>query len=1165
MALQVFKNKNVPTWAENEFFKYLIEEFRNTNLDIGLFFNVFIEGTEIDTLIVSEKGLFIIEYKNYSGKLYASENGNWKISKLGGQEVTINQGRENVFQQLRRQRFSLMNLIKTRFTEIFHNSSLESKSMHHIGSYLLFEDLDPESQIDISDKAKIWLTILSKNKISDDFYHKRPSNLTFKRDEIINLSTVLKMELVQINDANLNELENVICPVCLYSTNCDKKFLSGEVLNIENRNIRLRTEDNIYNIYYNKKSILDNPFPIQRSDDTELKILDNIFDHFHNLRTQIPIMVNFFHLMKSEGADFEITSDTLIIIFPSWLYSVTSFANLDFCERNVLTKKFAESPSNKHIIRGNAVNESLGSILESPDNLDNAINKSKEYIKSQEAELIANEIESAELESKVETEINTIADWAADYNLRSYQSTEEFIISTKLGLKGKIDLILKDDNDRIVDIIELKSSKPDYNTGQVKEYHELQVTSYGIMVLLKQGERFQDIEGETPSVIYSGAEYNIRKPARFDSQIFAKVFKYRNILLNSEFSLILPDPYPHPMQYPNGCQNCGAKFICMDLCRIIQPEYCDETCFKHPANFEIFTSCSLQNGITENFRKDFIEWINILNEIRIINHNNYSGILLSDNSENLKNGKILEIKDFPKLLSSTDTYFLYELIIKNGNFSEFREFDLIILTDNYDIEKGSLNIGVIKKLSFESCQIQTKQKLRSAPKFIFPYYPDSLEFLNYVGLYKGFFNKSKLFRLLYNEMINDLLSEINIELLQGVPGSGKTTEIVNRIIEYSNRDEKVFVATFTNKAIDNIHQKLLAYNPDFNNRIYRFGNVNRYEETTSDDFDTSDDYHDIELLETQINNKTIFLSTLHSANSELITKLSNYEHVIIDEASQISIPMAFVPMSLANDILLVGDHFQLPPIFPEEILKEESYINKLQSIFELIWKNTENILPANKRRSLTTQFRMVKEIAAFPSKSFYSDTIQMGQNIDSEQTSFIISFNDQSSSSNLFEILDPKVPSVWVQVLNDTTADSNRSNDKEAELCARIVSDFIGSGVQPKNISIISPFRLQVNNIKNKIHNNLRDTFEDLSIDTIDRFQGSQSDIIIISLCSSGNNNFLVKDLRRFNVALTRARFKRIILGDINSFKKEESEHHSLIHNIINDGFTKLISAESFL
>ena len=79
-----------------------------------------------------------------------------------------------------------------------------------------------------------------------------------------------------------------------------------------------------------------------------------------------------------------------------------------------------------------------------------------------------------------------------------------------------------------------------------------------------------------------------------------------------------------------------------------------------------------------------------------------------------------------------------------------------------------------------------------------------------------------------------------------------------------------------------------------------------------------------------------------------------------------------------------------------------------------------------------------------------------------------------------------------------------------------------------------------------------------LQIDTIDRFQGSQNDVIIISLCTSDpENNFLVKDLRRFNVALTRPRFKRIILGDIQSFVSAEHENNQKIAGIINDGFTK--------
>ena len=89
MSLLVFRNKNRPTDAENRFFRYLISLFKDTNLDIGLFFNVFVDGTELDTLVASEKGIFILEYKNYSGKLFASENGEWRMLRPDGREVDV--------------------------------------------------------------------------------------------------------------------------------------------------------------------------------------------------------------------------------------------------------------------------------------------------------------------------------------------------------------------------------------------------------------------------------------------------------------------------------------------------------------------------------------------------------------------------------------------------------------------------------------------------------------------------------------------------------------------------------------------------------------------------------------------------------------------------------------------------------------------------------------------------------------------------------------------------------------------------------------------------------------------------------------------------------------------------------------------------------------------
>jgi len=1174
MSLKVFNNKNEATWAENELFQYLIKELENTNLDIGLFFNVFVDGTELDILIASEKGIFVLEYKNYSGKLFASENSDWKMLKANGKESIINKGRENVFQQLRRQRFSIMNLISGKFESIFPNHSRKSKSIDHVGSYLIFEMLDSSSELDVSLKATNWLKVLSKEYFADTFHHQRPSNLTFSKEEIFNLATVLKMDQAVVEKEDLEKVSDSTCPVCFYSTECHRKYLNGEIIEIDSRKIRIKSDDRIFNLHYNKNiskpvfqvtSTAENPLQSvseSQFDDTELKILTNVFEYFKSRNVNIPLEVNFFHLKNSNEYDFEISDETLIIILPSWLYSVTSFANLDFCERTVLTQKFSSAPSNHHILRGMAVNTGLDDIVEDPADIEKAKESARSYVQSRVIELIASDANAEEIDEAIETEVDALGGWAEDYNLRENKNTEEFIISPKLGLKGKIDLVLKDDENRIVDILELKSSTPDWKTGSIKEYHELQVVSYGIMVLLRQGKRFQDLKGETPSVLYSKATGNIQKPAKFDSDIFSKVFKNRNILLNSEFSLKLPDLYPHPMTHPNGCEKCGQKNICMDVCRIIQFEHCDSDCFKHPENPLIATSCSLKTGIEGNIPAQFKNWIDILNDTRILNHKKYAGIITAEKSVNSLNGKILEFKDLPVLESSSNNKYFYKHTLKSGNYSEFREFDIVLLSDNYDLEKAELNLGIIKKLTFNHCTIELNKELKYIPKYVFPYYPDRSEYLNFVGLYKGFMSDEKLYKIIDKSSFKDVLKNINIELLQGVPGSGKTTTVVNKTIELAEQNKKVFVATFTNKAIDNIHNKLIDRDENIGEKIHRFGRTQRIEDQFSES-SLKSDYHDTETLKKEVEGKTIFLSTIHSANSEVVSNLSNYDCVIIDEASQINIPMSFVPMSLSNNIQLVGDHFQLPPIFSEEIVEKSENQEPFVSIFEKIWNNTEGLMNSEERKNLFNQYRMVKEIIAYPSLLFYSDKITTDAKVELEQKEFINSINNEWESSALSDVIDPNIPSVWLQV-DSTDLDSARSNPGEADYCNKIIIDLLKTGVNPDQIGIISPFRLQVNTIKNNIYSSLGeenpDILDTIQIDTIDRFQGSQKDIILISLCSSDlKNNFLIKDLRRFNVAITRPRFKRIILGDLQSFVSTENENNEKIAGIINDGFTKFV------
>tara|TARA_Y100000031_G_scaffold44005_1_gene50453 strand:- start:177 stop:812 length:636 start_codon:yes stop_codon:yes gene_type:complete len=211
---------------------------------------------------------------------------------------------------------------------------------------------------------------------------------------------------------------------------------------------------------------------------------------------------------------------------------------------------------------------------------------------------------------------------------------------------------------------------------------------------------------------------------------------------------------------------------------------------------------------------------------------------------------------------------------------------------------------------------------------------------------------------------------------------------------------------------------------------------------------------------------------------------------------------------------------------------------------------------------------MAKEIIAYPSEIFYGGKITTDESVEADQNDFISLFNDDWKNSSLFDLINPNTPSIWLQVKNSNSENSPRSNVDEANYCHKIITDFLESGICPNQIGIITPFRLQVNTIKSSLFSNLGEEYpeilDELQIDTIDRFQGSQKDIILISLCSGDSkNNFLIKNLRRLNVALTRPRFKRIILGDLQSFVSTENENNAKIAGIINDGFTKYIEYDN--
>ena len=265
--------------------------------------------------------------------------------------------------------------------------------------------------------------------------------------------------------------------------------------------------------------------------------------------------------------------------------------------------------------------------------------------------------------------------------------------------------------------------------------------------------------------------------------------------------------------------------------------------------------------------------------------------------------------------------------------------------------------------------------------------------------------------------------------------------------------------------------------------------------------------------------------------------------IIIDEASQVILPSILGVVRLAKSFILVGDEKQLPPVIQSELAKglEETLFEKLYNDYYRN-KDVENITVM-----LDTQHRMAEPISSFISNEFYGGLLKTAEECKGRQ--LII----DSNKSALKEIIEPNQSITLVHT--DTTAivPKDRTSPNEVTIITKILGELIQCGVTPSTIGKIAPYRAQVAEIRRSIELNMHDVFENSVIgnrivDTVDRFQGDERDIIIFSLCLLTKDiPSILQDVRRINVAISRAKSKFIGVGNWNLVKESK-----VLSNLVN-------------
>ncbi|WP_435333141.1 AAA domain-containing protein [Haloarchaeobius sp. TZWWS8] len=800
---------------------------------------------------------------------------------------------------------------------------------------------------------------------------------------------------------------------------------------------------------------------------------------------------------------YSTTGDSYVVVEPDFLVNVTDVRQWVQCPRLYYLNKLSPVPLAYPVTKGTIVHEVFGDLLRGVS-LEESV---PERVHESGLELGLLGRSAADVEREVEQNARAIEGWLAQGRLDDEDGwrSEQLLISETFGLKGRADAIRRGQP------VELKTGKNLKSSPRFPD--KVQATAYALL-LQERG-----VPVNTGTLLYTKnraldrseftGDFSPAKDFSIGPGLLKFVVRARNELAALEFGVDVPTGY----EADANCEYCFEQ----DTCMVVSGRL-DQTS----------KAGQIGRAIPDEEREYFDEMYAAIEAERRKSHESFAKLYKQTAAERADEDRALVDLEPAGKTELPGGRWELRATRTTSAVSKIREGDYVLASDGDPI-RGHSELARVEKLGDEEVVLTADEPVDVHRLDTYPSEMGISRMLTAVhdALLKGderrkdvLFGRAKpgfdeteeVFidnNEAQDEAVRKAVTAQDFALIHGPPGTGKTYTIARAVRAMVERGERVLLSSFTNRAVDNLLEALRDQGFD---DICRVGTETGVREDMLDlRLDQSGDPDEcVDRLESA----SVVAATTATCGGTVMRE-QEFDVALVDEAGQLTEPGTLAAVNLAGRFVLVGDHQQLPPV----VRADEPTLHR--SLFERLVTDHPDAGVL-----LDRQYRMSQRIQAFSSQEFYDGKLRPAT---PEVAGRSLTDLDGFDGGALPDHLQGGV------VLLDTPGDGNRHTDAvEAERVRETVSAYLDAGLSPGDVGVIAPFRAQVAEIGKRVP-------QGVAVDTVDRFQGSAKEVIVVSFVASGDlDSPIFEDYRRVNVALTRAKRALVLVGDAATLESDD-------------------------